>query len=159
MSSAVVEPLIFVVTVKPVGWVVSPFLATDVRSFTSFGSVAVHVLPLILTPPLFSLVNTRLVSSFNATDTTVLLLFAFNPPNVPVIVREVEVTLLLSNVGFGGVAFTVTAIVLLGWTWVAPGRSEPVTCDFGKVILTWNVCFPEVVALAFSLTPLALTHS
>ena len=72
------------------------------------------MLPLILTPPLFSLVNTRFVPSFNATDTTVLLLLAFNPPNVPVIVREVEVTLLLSNVGFGGVTFTVTAIVLLG---------------------------------------------
>ena len=148
MSSAVVEPLIFVVTVKPAGWVVSPFLATDVRSFTSSGSVAVHVLPLILTPPLFSLVNTRLVPSFNATDTTILLLLAFNPPNVPVIVREVEVTLLLSNVGFGGVTFTVTLIVLLGVAWVAAGKLSPV-CDGGNVTFTWNVCLPDVLATLF----------
>ena len=135
-------------TVNPLGWVVSPFLATDVRSFTSSGSVAVQVLPLILTPPLFSLVNTRLVPSFNATDTTVLLLFAFNPPNVPVIVREVEVTLLLSNVGFGGVTLTVTSIVLLGVAWVAAGKLSPV-CDTGNVTFTRNVCLPDVLATLF----------
>ena len=114
------------------------------------------MLPLILTPPLFSLVNTRLVPSFNATDTTVLLLFAFNPPNVPVIVREVEVTLLLSNVGFGGVTFTVTLIVLLGVAWVAAGKLSPV-CDGGNVTFTWNVCLPDV--LATLLATLFPTHS
>ena len=80
---------------------------------TSFGRVAVHVLPLMVTPPLFSLVNTRPLPSFSATLTTALPAEAFNPPNVPVIVREVEVTGAVSNVGFGGVTFTVTAITLL----------------------------------------------
>ena len=81
---------------------------------TSLGRVAVHVLPLIVTPPLFSLVNTRPLASFSATLTTVLPAEAFNPPNVPVIVREVEVTGVGSNVGLGGVTFTVTGIILLG---------------------------------------------
>ena len=100
---------------------------------------------MIVTPPLFTLVNTRLVPSFNVTETTVLLLLAFNPPSVPVIVRVVEVTGALSNAGFGGVTFTVTSIVLVGRFLVASGASLSV-CDGGNVTFTWNVCTPEVLA-------------
>ena len=102
----------------------------------------------MVTPPFFSLVNTRPLPSFSATLTTALPAEAFNPPNVPVILREVEVTGAVSNVGFGGVTFTVTAIILLGWTWVAAGKLSPV-CDTGNVTFTWNVCFPEVLATLF----------
>ena len=112
----------------------------------------------MVTPPLFSLVNTRLVPSFSATETTVLLLLAFNPPNVPVIVRDVEVTGVLSNVGFGGVTFTVTSIVLVGCFLVASGASLSV-CDGGNVTFTLNVCTPETLVVGFSFVPVALTHS
>ena len=99
----------------------------------------------MVTPPLFSLVNTRPLPSFSATLTTALPAGAFNPPNVPVIVREVEVTGAVSNVGFGGVTFTVTSIVLVGRFLVASGASLSV-CDGGNVTFTWNVCTPEVLA-------------
>ena len=113
---------------------------------------------MIVTPPLLSLVSTRLVPSFNATETTVLLLLAFNPPSVPVIVREIEVTGTLSNVGFGGVTFTVTLIVLVGCFLVASGASFSV-CEGGNVTLTRNVCIPETLATGFSFVPVVLTHS
>ena len=60
-----------------------------------------------------------------------MLLLAFNPPNVPVIVRDVEVTGVLSNVGLGGITFTVTVTsadslpwlsIALYFTRYTPGR-------------------------------------
>ena len=87
-----------------------------------------------------------------------MLLLTFNPPNVPVILREVEVTGALSNVGFGGVTFTVTSIVLVGRFLVASGASLSV-CDGGNVTLTRNLCIPDTLAIGFSFVPVALTHS
>ena len=77
---------------------VSPFLATDWRSFTLSGSLAVHLSPVIVTSPEFALDKTVLCSSFKWTSTT--LLASSNPPNVPLSVRLVEVTVAVSNVGF-----------------------------------------------------------
>ena len=111
----------------------------------------------MVTPPLFSLVNTRLVPSFSATETTVLLLLAFNPPNVPVIVRDVEVTGAVSNVGFGGVTFTVTVTSPDSFPWLStalyftrytPGRfvlTSFVVASFTDTISAWTL-FPRVAS-------------
>ena len=68
------------------------------------GSVAVHVSPLIVTSPGLALDKTVLFSSFRCNSTT--LLVASNPPNVPLNVRLVEVTVAVSKVGFCGVTWT-----------------------------------------------------
>ena len=88
----------------PDGLVVSPFLAIDWRSFTVSGSVAVHLSPLIVISPVRALDKTVLFSSFRCNSTT--LLVASNPPNVPLNVRLVEVTVAVSKVGVWGVTWT-----------------------------------------------------
>ena len=84
-------------TVIAGGVVVSPFLATDARSFTPSGIFAVHLSPVKVTS-LRALDNTVLASSFRCNSTT--LLVSLNPPNVPLSVRLVEVTAVVSKVGF-----------------------------------------------------------
>ena len=112
-SSLLVETVVsptLLTTVMAVGWVTSPFLFSLWRRFTPSGKVAVQVSPLIVTCP--SLLDKIVLSlSFKCTSTT--LSSDVNPPNVPLIVRLVEVTVSVLNVGFGGFTWNVTSFSML----------------------------------------------
>ena len=141
MPSLVVERVVsstLFTTVIADGCVVSPFLFWLWRILTPSGKVTDQLSPLIVTSPLL-LDKTVFAASFKWTSTTFLSAADWataNPPNVPLIVRVVEVIVSAWIVGFGGVTFTTGVTILLGCSCVAAGASVP-TCDFGKITFTW----------------------